>query len=172
MKDSLTRLSQQIRQVAEMAKRRSPSKDASTCLDCAHLTALQHHAHVIFLCTCVCVAQVTRTDNSLEFVSLKTVTQMQIRDLQRDRQPDILTLRHKECIHSIIWLIQGCKFRKFILTDSLLHLRFRDGKLRCKTEVSVCSGSPSEAMLWIKEVEMVESVDDQKSSFPVHLSLA
>ena len=37
-------------------------------------------------------------------------------------------------------------------------------KIRFKTEVCACSGSPSEAMLWIKEVEMVDSVDDLKSS--------
>ena len=37
-------------------------------------------------------------------------------------------------------------------------------KIRFKTEVCTCSQFPSEAMLWIKEVEMVESVDDLKSS--------
>ena len=37
-------------------------------------------------------------------------------------------------------------------------------KIRFKTEVCACSGSPSEAMLWIKEVEMVDSVDDLESS--------
>ena len=37
-------------------------------------------------------------------------------------------------------------------------------KITFKTEVCTCSQFPSEAMLWIKEVEMVESVDDLKSS--------
>ena len=37
-------------------------------------------------------------------------------------------------------------------------------KIRFKTEVCTCSKFPTEAMLWIKEVEMVESVDDLKSS--------
>ena len=36
--------------------------------------------------------------------------------------------------------------------------------IRFKTEVCTCSQFPTEAMLWIKEVEMVESVDDLKSS--------
>ena len=36
-------------------------------------------------------------------------------------------------------------------------------KIRFKTEVCTCSQFPTEAMLWIKEVEMVESVDDLKS---------
>ena len=37
-------------------------------------------------------------------------------------------------------------------------------KIIFKTQLSACSSSPSEAMLWIKEVEMVDSVDDLKSS--------
>ena len=37
-------------------------------------------------------------------------------------------------------------------------------RIRFKTEECTCSQFPTEAMLWIKEVEMVESVDDLKSS--------
>ena len=37
-------------------------------------------------------------------------------------------------------------------------------KIRFKTEVCTCSQSPTEAMHWIKKVEMVETVDDLKSS--------
>ena len=37
-------------------------------------------------------------------------------------------------------------------------------KIRFKTEVCTCSQFLTEVMLWIKEVEMVESVDDLKSS--------
>ena len=37
-------------------------------------------------------------------------------------------------------------------------------KIRFKTEVCTCSPFPTEAVQWIKEVEMVESVDDLKSS--------
>ena len=33
-------------------------------------------------------------------------------------------------------------------------------KIRNKTQASSCSDFPSEAMLWIKEVEMVDSVDE------------
>ena len=35
---------------------------------------------------------------------------------------------------------------------------------KIQNPVSSCSGFPSEAMLWIKEVEMVDSVDELKSS--------
>ena len=36
--------------------------------------------------------------------------------------------------------------------------------IRFKTEVCTCSQFPAEAMHWIKEVEMVDSVDDLRSS--------
>ena len=37
-------------------------------------------------------------------------------------------------------------------------------KIRFKTEVCTCSQFPTEAMQWITEVELVDSVDDLKSS--------
>ena len=37
---------------------------------------------------------------------------------------------------------------------------FASKKIRFKTEVCSCSQFPTEAMHWIKEVEMVDSVDD------------
>ena len=40
-------------------------------------------------------------------------------------------------------------------------------KMRFKTEVCTCSQVPSEAMLWIKEAELVDSVGDLKSSCSV-----
>ena len=40
-------------------------------------------------------------------------------------------------------------------------------KMRFKTEVCTCSQFPTEAKHWIKEVEMVDSVDDLKSSLSV-----
>ena len=36
--------------------------------------------------------------------------------------------------------------------------------IRFKTEVCTCSQFPTEAMQWIKEVELVDSVDFRKSS--------
>ena len=37
-------------------------------------------------------------------------------------------------------------------------------KIRFKSQVTTCSYFPSEALLWIKEVEMVDSLDELKSS--------
>ena len=42
--------------------------------------------------------------------------------------------------------------------------KFACWKIRFKTEVCTCSQFPTEAMHWIKEVEMVDSVDDLMSS--------
>ena len=41
-------------------------------------------------------------------------------------------------------------------------------KVRFKTEVCTCSQFPTEAMLWITEVDMIKSVDDLKSSCSVN----
>ena len=40
-------------------------------------------------------------------------------------------------------------------------------KIRFKTEVCTCSQFPTEAMQWIKEVELVDSVDELKTSSSV-----
>ena len=37
-------------------------------------------------------------------------------------------------------------------------------KIRFRNQATSCSDFPSDAMLWIKEVEMVDSLDDLKSS--------
>ena len=57
--------------------------------------------------------------------------------------------------------------QSFNLTNSPTTLTCSCRKIRFKTHVSACSGSPSEAMLWIKEAEMVDSVDEFKSSHSI-----
>ena len=89
----------------------------------------------------------------------------QHQDLQGDHQPWILSFRQKECIHRITWLInQDFRSRNFNLTKFTTPSTFSCWKIRFKTKVSACSSSPSEAMLWIKEVEMVDSYEELKSS--------
>ena len=57
-----------------------------------------------------------------------------------------------------------CRFRIFISTNFPTPATFACWKTRFKTEVCTCSQFPTEATQWIKEVEMVDSVDDLKSS--------
>ena len=42
----------------------------------------------------------------------------------------------------------------------LLHIHFLCWKIRVKNRVTTCSDFPSQAMLWINEVEVVDSLDD------------
>ena len=60
-----------------------------------------------------------------------------------------------------------CRFQIFISTKFPTPATFACWKIRFKTEVCTCSQFPTEAMHWIKEVEMVDSVDDLKSSSSV-----
>ena len=57
-----------------------------------------------------------------------------------------------------------CRFWISTLTSSLHQQPFACWKTRFKTEVCTCSQFPTEAMQWIKEVELVDSVDDLRSS--------
>ena len=52
----------------------------------------------------------------------------------------------------------------FILINSPTPSTFSCWNIRFKTQVNSCSGFPSETILLIKEVEMVDSVDELKSS--------
>ena len=56
------------------------------------------------------------------------------------------------------------KYRNCNSTNSLIHSRSWCGKFDSKTQFTSCYDFSSDAMLWIKEVEMVVSVDDLKSS--------
>ena len=57
-----------------------------------------------------------------------------------------------------------CRFQTFTLTSSLHQQPLVCWKIRFKTEVCTCSQFPTEAMQWIKEVELVDSVDELRSS--------
>ena len=63
----------------------------------------------------------------------------------------------------------GADQQRLQISDPLLDkfstpATFACWKIRFKTEVCTCSQFPTEAMLWIREVEMAESVGDLKSS--------
>ena len=57
-----------------------------------------------------------------------------------------------------------CRFRIFTSTNSQHQPRLPCWKIRFKTEVCTCSQFPTEAMQWIKEVELVDSVDEIRTS--------
>ena len=91
---------------------------------------------------------------------MKGKHRIKIRDASLDRQLKIQSSSSKN---------YGADQQRLQISD--LHFdkfptpaTFACWKIRFKTEVCTCSQFPTEAMQWIKEVEMVDSVDDLKSS--------
>ena len=91
--------------------------------------------------------------------------QFKIRDASLDRQPQIQSSLLKETLSKDY----GAEQQRLQISD--LHFdkfpsptTFACWKIRFKTEVCTCSQFPTEAKHWIKEVEMVDSVDDLMSS--------
>ena len=66
---------------------------------------------------------------------------------------------------------KDCSFSELYFDKFPTPTTFACWKIRFKTEVCTCSPFPTEAMLWIKEVEMVDSVDDLKSSRSIRRTL-
>ena len=90
---------------------------------------------------------------------------IKIRDASLDSQPKIQSSSVEETLQRIY----GADQQRLQILD--LHFdkfhtpaTFACWKIRFKTEVCTCSQFPTEAMHWIKEVEMVDSVDDLMSS--------
>ena len=90
----------------------------------------------------------------MQRVNVKTQPQPWIRDASQDRQPEIHSTLSKEDFQKDY----GADQQR--LQSSDLHF----DKFTTPGTSACCSQFPTEAMLWIKEVEMVESVYDLKSS--------
>ena len=90
-------------------------------------------------------------------------TQSQCRHLQAGRQPSIpllpVDIPQSSMVGQQRHQISDLQFDKFFIPSSFLCWKIRFGN-----QVTTCSDFPSEAMLWIKEVEMVDSMDELKSS--------
>ena len=100
----------------------------------------------------------------MEHAKNEIETLYQCRDMQGNHRPEILSFQQKEHVHRFAWLInKDFRSRSFNLTVSTLST-FACWKFRFKTRASACSGSLLEALLWIKEVEVVDSLEELKSS--------
>ena len=100
----------------------------------------------------------------LHVVNVRFQTQSWLWDFSRDRQPEIhSTLRREDSWRIMEQTNKDCSselhFYKFLTPTT-----FAGWKIRFKTVARTCSQFPAEAMQWIKEVEMADSVDDLKSS--------
>ena len=88
----------------------------------------------------------------------KIKEQFQCRHLRQGRWPRVLQYRWN--YRRTTWSdSKDSKYRNCNSTISLIHNHFCCGKTRLKTQVTTCSDFPSDAVLWIKEVEMVDSLD-------------
>ena len=100
---------------------------------------------------------------------MKAKHQFRIRDAGQDRQPENQPSLVREGGFSKNYVadqqrlqISDLHFDKFPTPAT-----FACWKLRVKTEVCACSQFPAGAVLWVGEVELVDSVDDLKSSCSV-----
>ena len=99
---------------------------------------------------------------------MKGEHQFRIRDASQDHQAEVQSSLVRENVQRITGRTNNdCRFQILILTNSLHQQHGACWKIRFKTEVCTCSQFFTEAMLWIKEVELVDSVDDLKSSCSV-----
>ena len=96
---------------------------------------------------------------------MKTKHQFEIRDASQDRQPKIQSSLVREILQRIMEQTNNdCRFH---FDKVPTPATFACWKIRFKTEVCTCSQFPTEAMQWIKEVEMVDSVGELRSSLSV-----
>ena len=80
-----------------------------------------------------------------------------------DRESKIQSSSVEETLQRIMGQTNNdCRFRSPFLTSSPTPATFACWKIRFKTEVCTCSPFPTEAMQWIKEVELADSVDELK----------
>ena len=94
-------------------------------------------------------------------MNVKSQTQPWIRDASQDRQPEIHSTLMREDFQRIMEQTnKDCRFRNFTLTNSLHQQHLLVGTQDSRLRYVLVHNFPAEAMLWIKEVEMVESVDD------------
>ena len=99
---------------------------------------------------------------------MKTKHQFKIRDASQDRQPENSVIpREGEFSKNYEADQQRLQISDLHFDKFTTPATFACWKIRFKTEVCTCSQFRTEAMLWIKEVEMVDSVDDLKSSCSV-----
>ena len=64
-----------------------------------------------------------------------------------------------------VWTAKTANFGAAMQLDKFLTPQsFLVWKIRFKNQVTACSDYPSDATLWIKEVEMVDSLEELKSS--------
>ena len=90
---------------------------------------------------------------------------LRIRDASPGCQPEIQSSLVRAILQRIMEQTNNdCRFSDLHFDIFTTSATLACWKIRFKTEVCICSQFPTEAMQWIKEVEMVDSVDELGSS--------
>ena len=96
---------------------------------------------------------------------MRTKHQFRIRDASQDRQPEThSTLVREDSSKNYAADQQRLQISDLHFDKFRIPATFACWKIRFKTEVCTCSQFPTEAMQWIKEVEMVDSLDELRTS--------
>ena len=127
--------------------------------------------------TCIFISSLSSRIESMEFVNLRAAPfvhsgeKWKTGTKSRSEMP-VWTVSQKFChpewgrIFKELWSrpTTTADFRPSIWQVPYTPATFACWKIRFKTEVCTCSQFPTEAMQWIKEVELVDSVDELRSS--------
>ena len=98
-------------------------------------------------------------------MNAKHQTQPWIRDASQRRQPEIQSSLVREIFQRIVGQTNNdCRFQILTLTNLPRQQHSLVGRQDSRLRYVRVSQFPTEALLWIKEVELVDSVDDLKSS--------
>ena len=129
--------------------------------------------------TCIFISSLSSRIESMECVNCGAASYVYSGESERPERDQDLRCQSGPSANNSVIPIEGDFSKNYgagqqRLQISVLHFdKFPTGatlacwKIRFKTEVCTCSPFPTEAMHWTKEVEMVDSVDDLKSSSSV-----
>ena len=93
--------------------------------------------------------------------SSSRIESIEFKYIRKHSQPKIQSYSVEGTLRRIMEQTHNdCRFQIFISTNFPSPATFACWKIRFKTQVCTCSQFPAGAMHWIKEVEMVDSVDD------------
>ena len=130
-----------------------------------------------FLCKprCVIISTLSSRITSMEFINRRVAPFVHIEKSERPEQNQDLRCQSGPSVKDSFIFSGGDSLKNYgadqqRLQISDLHFHkfptpatFACWQIRFKTEVCTCSQFPTEAMQWIKEVELVDSVDEIKN---------
>ena len=125
---------------------------------------------------CVIISTLSSRIESMEFVNRRPLHSSKVEKSERQEHDQDLRCRSGPSAQDSVIFSGGDSSKNYGVDQQRLQISdlhfdkfptpatFAFLKMRFKTEVCTCSQFPTEAMQWIKEVELVDSVDELRSS--------